>query len=591
MRCPLPKSVWGVPHRSIGRHAAVLLTAALVASAAGAAGQDRIRFEGGESGIREELRAMASRFASAADSTARLRLQTEMLRRLAQAGYWDGRIAAPRDTARGAWQVDFGPVYTLQDVEVRLAPPDTAEADWPQRRRRAGRDLRGMRPPQAAAIERAAADLLRFWENNGHPFASVRLAEPRLAGGALALQLVVDPGPKVWVTRVAFLGDHGTRPEFLRRWMRLPDTIDRPFAAETWERGRQRLRDSGLFASVSPPRIDQPAPRPPGSGLAARVVYRLEPGVSNRLEAAAGYSGRSETLSGLVHVALGNLFGTGRSLMAEWERRAADRTRFHLRYADPFLLWLPLRWSGEVEHVLEDTLYTRTDLHGLVSWEIERDLWLDAGARRERNVVSEALGGGRSRTSSIFGLRWEGLGRDPSRESGLALGLQWSRGRSEIFSEASRRETVDEVRLRAEVRGRLAWLGLGRARLRGAGPFLEEPAPLYETYPVGGDRSLRGYRDEAFRVLRYAVLQLEAGPRLGPGGSRLLLFVDAAWMLPWRRLADGLAGERGDPRIRGSYGVGLRSLSRRGLIRVDYGIPWGEDPTSGRLHVGLEAPF
>jgi outer membrane protein assembly factor BamA len=353
----------------------------------------------------------------------------------------------------------------------------------------------------------------------------------------------------------------------------------------------ERLRRTGLYAQVTPPRLEIVPSEHGDRPLDGRIRYDLREGATHRVEVAAGYSGESESLSGLFDLGLANLFGTGRAFDFQWERRQSARTRFLLRYREPFLWRLPFAWSVEIQHVLEDTIYTRTDLRGVVAWEIDENLWLDVGLRQERNVASAASGGGRTRTSSLFGLRWEGIGRDAAKPSGIGAEVNWSRGQTRSARPGGLRETVHEVEFKGELRASVPVLGLGRARLRAGGRFLSDPVPQFETYGIGGAATLRGYREEEFRVLRYGVAQIEAGPSLGPGGARLLFFVDGGWLLRWRKGEDALLGTKGDVSLRGAYGIGLRSLSRRGLARIDYGVAWGSDPTNGRLHVALEAPF
>lgn len=516
----------------------------------------------------------------------------ELLGLLAREGYWSARVNGPRSREDGPeWRVDLGTRWVLDSIRVSAGSYAPQADGWTQEVARVESALSGLSPPDVLPIGEAASDLLTYLEESAHPFARVIPKDPRHGNGSMDLTLEIDPGPAVVVSDVVFEGEHRSRTSYLRRLLRLSRESPGLYKESFWAEGARRLRASGHFTTVSGPRIRVVDMSPGDTSLVAHIVYELREGVTNQLEAAAGYSGQSKTLSGLVNVSLGNLWGTGRAFTLQWERRQANRTSFHLLYREPYLWRLPLRWRVEIQHVLEDTFYTRTDLRGVVAWEIEENLWMDAGIRSERSVAPVDLGGGRTRTSSIFGLRWEGIGKDPGLESGLAASILWSRGQTRAAAGEGLRETVDEVEFRGEIRKRLPVLGLGRLRALGAGRSLDEPIPLYETYGVGGASTLRGYREEEFRVLRFGILQIEAGPRLGPGGSRFLLFVDGGWLLRWEKESSVIQGRRGPETFRGSYGIGIRSLSRRGLVRIDYGVPWGGDPTSGRLHVALEAPF
>jgi outer membrane protein assembly factor BamA len=547
-----------------------------------------IRIDGGGKAIRGGILRILR--AAPAGPEEDQRKRERLLDLLSRDGYWSAEITGPwKEDGRVHWRVAPGPVWNFGAISISTAA--RGQDEWPARRADIAADLERSEAVGRSPLLHAAGRLVSFWEEHGHPFVSVSFRDPDLAHEQLSLTLEVDPGPAVVAREVVFRGEHRTRPAFLKRIVRAEDGLQRAYRESLWERGAGRLKSLGLFAGVAGPRLEITAGPDAAGRLPARVVYQIEAKLYNRFEAVAGYSGSSRTLSGLVDIGLGNLFGTGRSFNLVWERREKDRTGFRLRYAEPTLWKLPLQWKVEVEHQLEDTLFTRTDLKGSVSWEMDDNLWLDVGYRHERNVAGAAIGGKTSRSSSLFGLRWEGLRNDPDRERGLSAGLFWSTGKSERFGEQSGRETVHEIGGDGEIRHPLPYLGIGRIRGHGAGRILKNPVPMFETYLVGGSRSLRGYREEAFRVTRYAVLQFEAGPRLGPGGARFLLFVDTAALAPWKRQDGGLLGRKGSIEIEGSYGLGIRSLSRRGLVRIDYGIPWGEDPTVGRLHMSINAPF
>lgn len=551
-----------------------------------------IEFEGGDNDIRKKIRDILSvQRAGPFDSKEAVSRREALLHLMVREGYWGAEIRGPwTENDQVNWRVAPGPVWSLTAVHIVTIKPDSLPIDWFPRKDRIRHDLEQVYRIKSEAFLKSADDLLSFWDDHGHPFASVSFVQPVMKDGQLSVTLEVDPGPLVFVKEVDFRGSHHTRPEFLKRVIRASADLDEPYDERHWKRGTGRLQSLGLFAGIYGPRLELiPAEAAAGS-LSSRVVYQIEAAAYNQFEAVAGYSGQNRTLSGIIHINLGNLFGTGRSFGLMWERREKDHTGFNLRYDEPSLWKLPLRWYAEVAHFLEDTLYTRTDFKSAVSWEMDDNLWLDVGYRHEKNVAAESLGGKNSRSSSLFGLRWEGLGGDPDREKGLSAGLSYSTGKSQSSRDGLGEETVHEIMMKGEGRHPLPFLGVGRLLIQSSSRILKNPIPMYETYLIGGSRTLRGYREEAFRVIRYGVFQMEVGPRLGPGGARWLVFLDTAIISPWAR-EDGILGSKGPLETHGSYGIGIRSLSRRGLVCIDYGVPWGEDPTAGRLHLSFNAPF
>ena len=99
---------------------------------------------------------------------------------------------------------------------------------------------------------------------------------------------------------------------------------------------------------------------------------------------------------------------------------------------------------------------------------------------------------------------------------------------------------------------------------------------------LGGIESIRGYREEHFRVTRAGWTNLEWRVLLARR-SRAFLFLDSGIL--------GGTPDGGPAFYPAGYGGGLRVASRVGLIGLDYGLSRGDSPAQGKVHVQMVNEF
>lgn len=121
--------------------------------------------------------------------------------------------------------------------------------------------------------------------------------------------------------------------------------------------------------------------------------------------------------------------------------------------------------------------------------------------------------------------------------------------------------------------------------LRGSIGYANEDLPENSVFEVGGQNSVRGYRDDQFTGNKMVMGTVEYRFPLA-NKVQGALFVDAgdAWggtsYGPWDEIEDDLT-------IHTSAGVGMQLQTPIGALRLDYG--WGED--GGRLHFTVGGAF
>ena len=481
---------------------------------------------------------------------------------LVQEGWGEGEVEAGIDSLDGAI------VYAVGLRGVRRSVLRLWEWD-PQSDR--------YTPPAGVWIpderEQQLDRILQDVRREGYPFASIQILEVDGSADSLAVRASLSEGPQLMLAGVGFEGVGGTRASHLERVSGLHK--GEPIRPDESLRARDRLERTGLFAEVHGPWL-----RPAGEGNGV-LVYRMVALPHNRAEGALGYDGASRTLSGFVHMELGNLFGTGRRFNVSWDRLDRDRSRLDLSYREPFVAGLPIAAVGSLSQSLEDSTWTRDE--GAVS--LQGDLgggWFARlGAGKQRIVFS---GEPRSRSERLTTL--VGLGADGRSESGTR-GARFS---FDVDTGSLRRSPQSEVaegrliKVRTDGEYNLLFRSAGHVRCAWEAGWIEGPdsLPRPEAFGLGGGSTLRGFAEEQFRVLRYDLLRIEGGIRLLPEGNRIYLFLDRAAFHGW---PDSRRSQKT------GFGVGVRVRAATGWVLVDYGVSSGEPVTSGRIHFRLETRF
>jgi len=427
---------------------------------------------------------------------------------------------------------------------------------------------------QPARGEEEIDQVLSDVQEDGHPFASVQILSAIDTTGGLMVRAHLEKGRRMRLLQTIFEGRGATRPAYLERVSNLKrgDPI-RPSDAE---RARDRIERTGLFADVAGPWLTGV------TDAGASLVYRMTPLPQNRVEGAAGYDGSRRTLSGFVHVELGNLFGTGRRLNTSWDRYDVHRSALSLAYREPYLIGLPVAADVALTQTIEDTTWTSDGIRGAIEGDLGGGVTARIGLSRERTVGSYPGSSSRtSRVATILGTGYDGRSQAGTR--GSRLDFEMARGSLERTPRLAEGEgTLTTIAMHGERNFLLGRRGHFRAECIGGWVEGPDSLPRPDAIGLGGGASLRGYPEQAFRTLGYGLARLEAGIHMLPEGNRVYIFLDGAVLRPW---------PSGAKERKAGYGFGLRVRGAGGWVRFDYGIPSGTSPLAGRIHFRLETRF
>lgn len=164
--------------------------------------------------------------------------------------------------------------------------------------------------------------------NDGYAFANVNpIPDINRENGTVAFTFFVDPGQRVYVRRVNFIGNLATNDEVLRREMRQMEGAW--FSTGKVQRSRERIQRLGYFDDVN---VETPAVA--GSPDQVDVNITVKERMLNNFMAGIGYSDAEGALIN-ASVNFKNFLGTGQELVINGDTSRVNR-HLNVSFIDPY---------------------------------------------------------------------------------------------------------------------------------------------------------------------------------------------------------------------------------------------------------------
>ena len=422
-----------------------------------------------------------------------------------------------------------------------------------------------------AALERSMKDLLVELNSSGYPYAQVWMTgfEYDAETNTVDLTFAVYGGEESVVETVVFDGLTKTDTSLALRTSRI--VTGERFDEEKLSRAPRYLLASGLFADVGRPEVNRLGPGRVDVRIPVEEVKR-----GNSIQGIFGFAKKEEEgyiTNGSVDITLRNIGGSGRDVDFRWLNDGLNFQTLYFRYSEDFFLSLPPGFDAELRQDVYDTLYDYTSVGFGMTLGTGPGSELLAGYTWDNNVPQNNPLLDRSvRHRFRAGVRalWPGRAGLAFRVEG-ALRKEYAAGGTDTDSQLLYRFEGD-TEIPAFARQSIFM------RLVSEGVFSAGAIMPAETYPLGGAKSLRGYRENQFRGESITWVNLEY--RFG-GASRIFLFYDAGTYYRkdtgWHFL-DGL-------------GFGLMSSSKLGTVALSFGMGEKIALEGMLIHVSLTENF
>ncbi len=448
-------------------------------------------------------------------------------------------------------------------------------------------------------LEENISEFLNYFENNGHPFAKLRVSsvyffKDTAAGENLAdIYLKIDYGLKSKIDKVEIEGNTSTKDYVIVRELRL--NLGDDYSQEKIEELPKRLNRLRFFEPVENPQYFL------NSQNKGVLLIKLKEKQTNNFDGIIGYipgssAGEKSSLTGLVNVSLRNLFGTGRAAAIRWQQLNKYSQELELKYLEPWIFDYPFNISGGLYQRKQDSTYVQRKLEGAIEYLASEDISASVFISTESVIPSESTFFTVYNSSSIStGINFKIDNRDDpySPTEGLLFLNSYSFSRKIIngpsqFLSPDLETSINLQRFSLSFFGfyqilkrQVIALGLNGRELKGN--FFEQS----DLFRLGGALSLRGYREDQFLGSRIGWTNLE---------YRLLLsrrtfgfvFFDTGYYYRPEDPSRNISKSEG---FKIGYGLGLNLETSLGVLGVSFALAKGDSFSDGKIHFGIINEF
>ncbi|QCR23916.1 BamA/TamA family outer membrane protein [Pontibacter sp. SGAir0037] len=457
-------------------------------------------------------------------------------------------------------------------------------------------------PFKPAEYVRLQQRILSYAEQNGYPFASVRLDSVVIEGGKIKAALMVEKAFLVTYDSLLIVGGTKTKKKFLMRYLQLYP--GQPYNQEQIAATQRMLTALPYVRVQRPPQVRFLRDK-------AQVIYFLEDRQANQIDGVIGFlpdPGRSDNkllITGEANLHIRNITGTGKSLGLQWRRVGRGSVTLNGEYIHPNIFGTPFEVGGKFNLLKQDSTFITVQPRLHLSYNTLKYGRISfLGEWRNSRLLAEApqqslqnLDLADARTASYgFNYLWNNLDDFYFPKRGLLTELQIAAGRKQLLRNAALEKSfydtlqVNTTQLSLALRLE-KFTKLGRSsslltRLRSEA-LLNNQIFLNDMYRLGGLYSIRGFDDFFFYASSYAIATLEY--RLYTDtDSYVLLFYDQGYYrsdLEKLRTTDMPYG----------LGGGISFSTGAGVFQLVYSVGKSEQQQLGlknsKIHFGITSKF
>lgn len=443
-------------------------------------------------------------------------------------------------------------------------------------------------------IESAISNVLEYYENNGFPFANIKINsilinEDSTKNKFAKIFLDVNKGELQKLNKVEIEGNTKTDNSVIVNEIRI--TNDEIYSQEKIDKIPIVLNKLNFFEAVETPKyyVDNE-----NKGV---LKISIKEKNTNSFDGIIGYiPSQSENekgyLTGFVNIILRNLFGTGRGTSIKWQQETSATQELSLKYLEPWLFNFPFNLSLEFFQRKQDSSYVKRLFGGNLEFLATENI--SAAFILENEIIIPTIStvsvNNIPKSNSVnTGLKLKVDYRDDifAPTKGILFGSVYKFQQKKITSNEVA-ENVNYHNYELEFGGYLSFFKSQVLSLEiDAKEIIGDYFNVSDYFQFGGTNSVRGYRENTFLGNRVIWSNLEYRFLLAQR-SYLFTFWDSGYYLQTNKLAEN--NIRMEKYING-FGLGLSLETGLGIMKVSYAVAQGTSLFDGFIHFGLFNDF
>lgn len=452
-----------------------------------------------------------------------------------------------------------------------------------------------------AEFEEVVAKLLQYFENNGHPFANVKIESVNFIKDTLEEEYFADvfvninKDLKGTIDRFEIKGNDKTNDDVIIRELRIK--LGELYSQKEIDELPKKLNRLRFFEPVNPSQFYF------SSDNRGTLLIEVKEKQTNNFDGIIGYipsNKPDETgfVTGLVNVSLRNILGSGRSAAIRWQKLDRNSQELELKYLEPWFLGYPFNIGVGFNQRKQDTIYVQRKFEGAIEFLATETITASVQLATESIIPMENLAGVftvYNSSSLLTGLNLKIDTRDDpyAPTEGILFSNTYSFSRKKIngplqFISSDLRTNINLQRILIGLdffysifNRQVVALKLNGRELKGS--FFE----ISDLFRLGGTNSLRGYREDQFLGSRVFWSNLEYRLLLARR-TYTYLFFDTGYYLVNKDAARKISKQEA---FNIGYGLGLNVETALGVIGVSFALAKGDSFSDGKIHFGLVSEF
>lgn len=391
---------------------------------------------------------------------------------------------------------------------------------------KAGVDLRQFqnRPANPESLKGLYEKLLSSSENQGYPFASIKLDSLERQGQGFSASLDLDLGPLITFDTLQLTGNSKTKRMFLARYMQI--SPGEPFSQKKVNDGLRQIKNLPYLRWGGEPEMSF-------QNEEATLFLPLNDRRINSIDGIIGFlpnelEGGRMLVTGQFDLALYNVGGRGRNYELNWQRFNQFSQSLNISALEPLVLGSGVDIMASFALLKEDTTFLNRDFRLAFGYRMGSNTYMKVFSRRQAGDLlavanlSEATSlpqvGDFRFNNYGFGLEKSWLDDRFFPRRGALVDFEFSVGNKNILVNTAippgLYEGLDLRSLQYYIKGNIEkyfyWNSRWGIFIGFSGGIMDNPNLfINDLFRLGGLRSIRGFNENFFFADNYAFINIE----------------------------------------------------------------------------------